>query len=294
MAVSEELKAHLLSGVSTLARAWDVTRTDGVVLGFTDHDGDLVIDGLSYKANTGLTARTLSQTTGLSVDNTEALGALSDMAIREEDIAAGRFDGARVRAWLVNWAEPAQRALLFRGEIGEISRKGGAFEAELRGLAEVLNQPQGRVYQRRCSAMLGDGACKFNLDQAGYRAEATVGEIAENRRLHFDGLGGHQPRWFEGGRLEVLDGAAQGLVGAVKVDRFEDGRRLVELWQALRAPLAAGDRVRLTAGCDKRAATCKAKFSNFLNFQGFPHIPSEDWLMSYPISGGRHDGGKRS
>ena len=44
--------------------------------------------------------------------------------------------------------------------------------------------------------------------------------------------------------------------------------------------------VRLVAGCDKRAVSCHNKFSNFVNFRGFPHLPSEDWIMA-PQAGGR-------
>ncbi|MFT6426340.1 MAG: hypothetical protein ACJAYH_002126 [Celeribacter sp.] len=33
------------------------------------------------------------------------------------------------------------------------------------------------------------------------------------------------------------------------------------------------------------------KFDNFLNFQGFPHIPGEDWLTSYPQSSDLNEGG---
>ena len=84
--------------------------------------------------------------------------------------------------------------------------------------------------------------------------------------------------WHERGRLRVLTGAAAGLIGmirtdrGVRTDRAEDGRR-VELWQALGAEVVPGDRVRLEAGCDKRAETCRAKFSNLARFRGFPHVP---------------------
>ena len=79
----------------------------------------------AFLASTGLTARALQQTTGLSVDNTEALGALSDASVSEADLLAGRFDGAEVRAWLVNWASVEDRVLQFRGTFGEVSRAGG-------------------------------------------------------------------------------------------------------------------------------------------------------------------------
>jgi len=49
-------------------------------------------------------------------------------------------------------------------------------------------------------------------------------------------------------------------------------------------------RFRVVAGCDKTAETCRAKFSNFLNFRGFPHIPGDDWVTAYPKNGAVHDG----
>ena len=134
MTMDAGLKAHLATGVTTVARAWAVTRADGLRLGFTDHDRDLEFDGLVFRADSGLSALAVEQATGLAVDNTEALGALSAAAITEADIDAGRYDGAEVMAWLVNWAEVAQRHVVFRGSIGEIERRGGAFKAELRGL----------------------------------------------------------------------------------------------------------------------------------------------------------------
>ena len=96
---------HLGTGITTTCRAWALTRRDGVVMGFTDHDRVLRFDGVAFRPDTGLTALALQQSTGLSVDNTEALGALCDAAIREEDIEAGRYDGADLRAWLVNWQD---------------------------------------------------------------------------------------------------------------------------------------------------------------------------------------------
>ena len=81
MGVSGEFLTHMQSGVTTVCRAWAITRRDGVTFGFTDHDLPLAFDGLSFKAETGLSAMALQQSTGLSVDNSEALGALSDAAV---------------------------------------------------------------------------------------------------------------------------------------------------------------------------------------------------------------------
>ncbi|NHB77960.1 DUF2163 domain-containing protein [Rhodobacter calidifons] len=279
----ETLLAHLASGSTTVCRAWTVRRRDGTVLGFTDHDRDVVIEGVVCRADSGLTARVLHQTTGLSVDNTEAYGALSSASISEADLLAGRFDGAEVRAFLVNWDAPGDHIEQFRGHIGEVSRSGGAFKAELRGLSERLNRPFGMAYTPGCSAVLGDSRCRFDLNQPGFTAEATVHQVDDGAGYVLAGVSGFDDHWFEGGRLEILAGAAAGLFGVVKNDRQENGLRRIDLWQSIGAEVIAGERVRLRAGCDKRPATCREKFSNFLNYRGFPHIPGEDWLASYPV-----------
>lgn len=285
MALGEGFIDHVQSGLTTLARCWLLRRKDGWARGFTDHDEDVVFGGVTFRADTGLTAHAIMQTTGLAIDNTEALGALSDASVTEADIRAGRFDGAEIEAWLVNWANPDERLLQFRGALGEITRSGGAFRAELLGLTETLNRPQGRVYQSACSAVLGDARCRFDLDQPGFSAELDVVAVEDDVRFTLDGATGQPERWFEKGCFKVLDGPGAGLVGVIKNERVGPGGRVVELWQAIRASVRVGDRVRIEAGCDKRHQTCRDRFDNIVNFRGFPHIPGEDRLLSVPVQG---------
>ncbi|MBE3639731.1 DUF2163 domain-containing protein [Mangrovicoccus algicola] len=292
MPVTGDFLTHLAGGHTTICRAWQLTRQDGAVFGFTDHDRDLAFGGTVFRAGTGLSADALSQTTGLAVDNSEASGVLSDSAVSEAELHAGLFDGAAVTSWIVNWTDPTQRAVQFRGSLGELRMEAGAFRAELRGLTEALNRSQGRLFQRGCSARLGDGHCGIDVTGPDYSVETAIAAMTGRSRLQLPPLGRYADHWFEQGRLEVLDGAAAGLSGHVKSDRSGPAR-LVELWQEIRGGLAAGDRVRLVAGCDKRAETCRVKFANFLNFRGFPHVPGEDWLMSYPARSGGNDGGSR-
>ncbi|MDG4649809.1 DUF2163 domain-containing protein [Roseibacterium sp. SDUM158017] len=290
----EGLDAHLATGVTGIARCWKLTRRDGRTYGFTDHDRDLVFDGVTFRAGTGLSAASLSQSTGLAVDNTEAVGALSDAAVTEADIAAGRFDGAAIEAWSVQWADPANRVIQFRGTLGEVSRANGAFTVELRGLAEALNVARGRVHQKSCPAVLGDADCGFDLATPGYSVELPVASAEGARVFTFAQAGGFEARWFERGVVSVLDGAAAGLSGAIKRDRPETGgARRVELWDSLRAEVAPGDRLKLVAGCDKRMETCRLKFSNILNFRGFPDIPGEDWMLAHPTRLSVRTGGSR-
>ncbi|NRB19461.1 MAG: DUF2163 domain-containing protein [Rhodobacteraceae bacterium] len=291
--LSPTFQAHVQGGLTTLCRTWAITRADGLVFGFTDHDQSLAFDGYSFKAGTGLTALALQQSTGLSVDNSEAIGGLSDVSVREADIEVGRFDGAEVRCWQVNWADVSVRWLMFRGSIGQLRRAGGAFHAELRGLSEALNRPLGRVYQKPCTAVLGDGACRFALDTPGYREEVPAEQVARGQDYRWQDLAGFEPGWFARGQLEVLSGAAQGLRGVIKQDRSDAQGRVIELWQPIRAEVLPGDMLRLQAGCDKRMQTCRLKFNNLINNQGFADIPGEDWVMSVPKQSGTNTGGSR-
>ncbi|WP_425039188.1 DUF2163 domain-containing protein [Primorskyibacter sp. S187A] len=294
MSVSEQMQAHLDTGLTTLCRAWAITRADGTIYGFTDHDCTLSFEGVTFRADTGLTALALQQSTGLSVDNTEALGALSDVSLREEDILAGRFDGASVQAWLVNWSDVAQREVVFRGTIGELTRIDGAFRAEVRGLADQLNRPFGRVIQKTCAAVLGDAQCRFDRDQPGYRFDGEVIQTDGRAAFIINPENTFAEDWFRHGACEVLDGAAKGLSGVIKRDTSQptQGRR-IELWEPLRAAIAPGDRVRLTAGCDKAFKTCRLKFNNLLNFQGFPDVPEDDWVVTAAPSAMTRNGGSR-
>ncbi|MGR3435038.1 MAG: DUF2163 domain-containing protein [Shimia sp.] len=285
------LHDHLATGLTNVARAWSITRRDGVSFGFTDHDLPLTFDGLTYEAEAGMTAQALTQTSGLAVDNTDALGALVHDKIAEADILAGRYDGAEVRAYEVNWRDVTQRRLAFKGTIGEVRRGAGAFEAELRGLTAALNEPQGRAYHRNCTAVLGDRACRFDTTIPGFAFEIALIGVEDRRILNVPPIDAIAT-WFDRGFVAVLDGAAQGLTGVVKRDDILPEARRLELWAPMRADLAPGDRIRVTAGCDKRIDTCAARFSNVANFQGFPHIPGEDWLTAVPKASGANTGGR--
>jgi uncharacterized phage protein (TIGR02218 family) len=283
---------HLATGTTTVCRCWAVLRRDGVKLGFTDHDEDLSFQGIAFRADTGMTARAFVQSTGLAVDNTEGIGALSDDAIREADIQAGRYDGASVTMWLVNWADTSQRSVRFAGSIGEIVRSGDSFRAELRGLTEGLNKPQGFVFQRTCSAVLGDHRCRVDLDRSEYRAEVEIEQVSDAKTFTFATFPTFKGGWFERGMLAVLDGDGAGLSGHIKVDRTTGSGRRIVLWQSIQAELKPGERIHVLAGCDKLFRTCRNKFDNIMNFRGFPSIPGEDWLMAYPNDRTPNNGGR--
>lgn len=272
-ALPPDLAARLGDGATTLCRCWALTRRDGTVLGFTDHDRDLAIGGVTYAARTGLEAAEASAELGFAVSGGDVAGALTSLGLTEADIAAGLYDGAGVETWLVDWASPQARILLDVSTIGEIRRSGNAFVAELRGLMDQLDIERGRTYRAACGADLGDGRCRVDL--AGFRTTGTVSSVPEPGTLVASLAGSFADGFFTAGRLAWTSGANAGRAADVRA--LTGGR--IELWQAPPSVPMAGDAFTLSAGCDKSLATCAQKFANVANFQGFPHMPGNDFVL---------------
>lgn len=290
--VPAALQAKLDSGVTTLCRCWILTRGDGVVQGFTDHDRDVTLDGVLCRAGTGLTGSEATQQLGLAVTGAEISGALAGDCLTESDLAAGRYDAARVDMFVVDWSEPALLLLAARGTLGEIRREGAAFTAEFRGLADRLSQESGRLYTAACATDLGDGHCKIDLSDPRFSGGGNVVALAGISIFTASGLDAFEEGWFSGGRLVWTSGANQPLAVEIKRHRFEQGATLIELWHAMPEPIAPGDAFAIRAGCDKRFVTCRDRFDNVVNFRGFPHIPGNDFVMRYAVSGEPGNDGK--
>jgi uncharacterized phage protein (TIGR02218 family) len=284
--IPTSLQAKLDSGVTTLCRCWRVTRRDGVVLGFTDHDEDVVIDGVTCRASTGLTASEATQQLGLATTGVEISGALAAESLSEDDLAAGRYDAADIEMWLADWSDPSLCVLLAKGVIGEVRREAQAFTAELRSLANRLDEESGALFTATCSADLGDARCTIDLTDAAYHGSGAVDALVATSSFHASGLDSFADNWFTAGKRTFTSGANSGFAVEVKTHRVAADGVLIDLWQAMPQPIAAGDSFSVTAGCDKRFATCRDRFSNGVNFRGFPAIPGDDFVMSYAVQGG--------
>lgn len=285
-----DLASHLASGATTLCHCWRLVRRDGGVLGFTDHDLDIVFGGTTFAAHSGVELAEVDARLGFSVGGTEVAGALVSDVLNEQDLAAGRYDGASVETWLVNWSSPAQRLLLDVTTIGEVRRTDTAFAAELRSMAYKLDQDTGRLYQLTCSADLGDARCGVALATPAFTTTRPV--------LHTDGritctvdLHDFADRWFSAGSIAFTSGLNTGARVAIKEHRAASAGAVISLWTPMPATISPGDAVTLVAGCDKGLATCGAKFKNVVNFRGCAHMPGNDVVTAYASTSVVMDGG---
>ncbi|SLN77029.1 DUF2163 domain-containing protein [Roseisalinus antarcticus] len=289
--LSPALQAHLDDGITSLSWCWRILRADGVALGFTDHDRVLTFDGTGFEPESGFAASEIRSGSDLAVDAQDATGVLTSDRITETDILDGRWDNADVELWRVNWADPDQRVLMRRGAVGQIRRGRMAFVAEVRSLAHVLGQTVGRTFQAGCDAALGDARCGIDLDDVAYKGIGVITDLLRDRAFLASGLAGFAAGWFTSGTITWTSGANAGRITEVLAHDLADGIATLTLLEAPVRSIAEGDAFTARAGCDKRIATCAAKFTNTANFRGFPHIPGQDAVLRYASQDGSHDGG---
>lgn len=286
------IQAKAAAGCSTLARCWRVTRADGAVYGFTEHDQPIDALGITFEARTGLSASDASKDLGFGVSDHEIAGGLSSEAITEEDIAAGLWDGAAVEMFLVDWENTKDVIHEFSGTTGQMRRTDTAFAVEIEGPQRQARTPQGRVYQRRCDARLGDSRCGVNLAQAVYTGTGQVLSTLNETSFAVSGLSAFQDEWFDFGVLTWTSGPNAGTSADIRSHRA-GVTVVIDLWQPARSPISPGDFFDIEAGCDKKGVTCRRKFNNYLNFRGFETMPGDSAILETPGENDTKDGSSR-
>jgi uncharacterized phage protein (TIGR02218 family) len=261
------------NSLTTLAFIWRIDRRDGITLGLTSHDRDLTIDGLIYRAAPGMIPSALERQDGFDPDSIELTGALTSDAITEDDLAAGRWDGATLRVSAVNWEAPDVEPLfLARGELGMVETGEGGFSAELRGPAALLEAPVVDETTPECRASLGDRRC--GVDMAGRRRFASVASV-NGMSVTVDVSAAEGA--YVAGMLRWLDGENSGIDSRI----VASSGTMLTLREPPYFAVTPGTRVELIEGCDRRFSTCVTRFANVANFRGEPHLPGNDLLTRY-------------
>ncbi len=259
--------------VASLAFCWRLERKDGAGLALTSHDRALTVAGIRYEPSPGMTPSAIRSEMGLEPRSSEVAGALSNAAIGEADLLAGRWDGAALQLTAVDWESPDEEVVeLLSGTLGQAAAKDGEYSVDLLGAAVGLERPVCPLTSPECRAELGDPRCR--ADMAGRSLRARVVSAA-GHVIQVD-----QPvdERFRFGRVRFLEGAAN---GEVRIILGAAGREL-SLRSAPSGMPGAGTAVEIIQGCDKRLETCVVRFGNAPNFRGEPHLPGNDLLTRYP------------
>lgn len=280
------LVAHLAGTATTLARCWKLTRLDGTVLGFTDHDQPLSFDGVTYEPRTGFTASQFASESGLAIDDQDISGALSSDRISEADIQNGLYDGALIEFFFVNWRNVAEREAIQTYRLGPVTTTPGEITATLDGLATRAQEEKALILSRgACGRRFGDALCGIDLNNPAYRATGSVTELSTDRSFNVSGVG-FVSGWSTNGRLIWQTGAnaGQDVPVADQTRQTVGGVSVVAiiLAQVPVNPVAIGDSFTLVAGCDLTFEKCGV-FGNRRAFLGAPHMPPDARVVEgYP------------
>lgn len=264
------LASHYALSCTTVCTCLKVTRADGVVVGFTSADEQIVVSSVSYAP--GFDVSSLQSTDTLGVDNMELTFLALDELLPEADLLAGLWDNAVFEIFECNRASPADGVnVLKRGTTGEVQLRRSKYTVEFRSLAQALQQTQGITTSKGCRSRLGDAKC--TVDLTGFTFTGTLTAVTSARQLA-DTSRAEDVDYFGEGLLTLNTGAAAGFTRKIKA--FASGAFSLSL--PLPFVPAVGDSYTAVAGCRKREEDCRDKFLNILNHQGEPHLPGLDAL----------------
>jgi uncharacterized phage protein (TIGR02218 family) len=261
-------KESIIGEVLTLTTCWEVKLRSGEILGFTEAEKNLTIDGVLYHAKSGFSRSAIESDATLATDNLEVAGIIDHEIIRHEDLLSGKFDHAKVSIFLVDIMHPESGKLQLRtGFLGEVTLNDSGFTAEIRGLLQAFNQTIGELYSPQCRAQLGDSRCKVDLEskcQVG-KIQKVVGIDAFMSTLtEADG-------YYKYGKIKFDCG--------FETEVVEHLSSKIIISEAPPSGLKVNLAFKIYPGCDRALSSCINKFQNALNFRGEPFISEVEALL---------------
>lgn len=250
-----------------MAYALKITRTDAQVFGFTSHDVDDVVSGVTYAANPGLNVTAIVIAANAAVGNLELRTLHDGTVFTLKDVLNGVWRNAAFQIFRYNYAAlTAGIDTILAGTLGEFELRDGELVVELRDLRQYLQQPVGEASSKTCRYRLGDDRCRKDL--TAFTVNGTLTSVTSNQVFR-DNSRTEAADWFGEGEITFTGGANDGIRAKVK-DYAANGTFTLAL--PLLGTVAIGDTYTAIAGDRKRLEEdCRDKFDNVVNFGGEPH-----------------------
>ena len=179
--LSAGMETHLALSSTTMAFCFQVARTDGVVIGGTEHSLPLSLDisdgngTVTYEPAVGFSRTALEVTNDFQPNNLTLSGAFDSVGITKADLRAGRYRGAVVKIFMVNWAKLADGIVPWGAYLpGEVAVATG-FEVQLRGVIDRYSNDIVNEIVGPCHLELGEAVqCRVQLDPPAWSATTAV------------------------------------------------------------------------------------------------------------------------
>lgn len=271
------LIALLNSGAQFLmADLYTLTLSGGFIARYTSADTDLTSGGNVFSKFLLSRSRT-KISVGVEVDtlDIEVIAAATDLLNGTAWLTAvrnGALDGAKLKlekVFMPTWGDTSLGSIiLFQGRVSDVSLGRSAAKLTVKSELDLLDTQLPRnFYQSGCLNTLFDNAC--GKSKAAYAVTGTVS--AATVSMINTGLA-QATDYFSLGTITFTSGQNNGVTRSVRA--FSGGAFTLAL-PLVTAP-AIGDQFTAYPGCDKVKATCETKFSNVINFRGFPFVPDPE------------------
>lgn len=247
--------------------------TNGLVVRLTDYPRDLTMSWHVYKSDSGYQFTGSQAGASMSPGALDLEGISTLTGVSRDLVASGVFDNARMYVFATQWNAPVEdHEPIGAGVLGKTTIEDDRYRIEMMMLADVLGQSVGRSYTPGCTKTFGGqeyAGCKVNLGAitvTGSITHVTGGAVFR------DAARTEPDDWFGSGYVRWTSGDNVGLKPQEVKAYAADGT--ITTFESAYYPVQVGDEYELVPGCRKRLEDCRDKWSNVLNFGGFPSVPT--------------------
>lgn len=252
-------------------------------LGYTSLDVpvELPAHGIIFYPSAGLLPSTI-ESQASHPSNLE-LGTVFDFDMTEADILAGKWNGAKIELWRMNYlALEMGEELLFSGIISTITNQQDKFQAELEGLSSRMDGNFGHLTSRICRRVgtftQFPGECGYSASTSGSgnwqnKRTLTVEEVTDRTHIKLTRIEDVPNDFYVNGKMECLTGGNEGIAREIQVATGASTDTVdVILKRPFPLTISVGDTFELTVGCNGTLNRC-VYFNNVINRSAEDYVP---------------------
>ncbi len=285
--ISNELKAHKLGDLRTVAYCLSITskyNTTGTPdYSFTTHQEPIVFDGVTYTSTPNVIPSAIETNGNMNNGTLDCSGAFIITGLDIDNLQSGYLDGASFIIFEVNYNDLTAGSMeLFRGEFGDVTGGDYTYNTEIQGMESVFDRTIGSAVQKNCGVQFCSTRCGLNA--ATYTIAGAVVSTVTSRRVFTVTSGSGlvaTDDYYGNGLITWKTGYNARLTRVV--DSWDQATRTITLIEDMPYTVTPGDTFDIIAGCRKRySEDCITKYSNGVNFQGYPYAPTEEEFNKIP------------
>lgn len=284
--ISANLSARITDGETTLTECLLVTKRDGLQIGFTKLNADVVFEGITYRAAPAMDLTNVGIEAGLNVDESQLRAAFVEGFATKAQLRGRQFEDAAFVRFFIDWQHPDDGPVIVqKGRIGRIPEADNTFSAELHSLSALAQRPIGDICSPTCRhKRLGDSGCQLEMTKThptlmtalrviGLTVTAVID--AQTFRCSSDGL---PDDYFTDGIIYWTSGDNNGLEQDVLSHTNYGSIAEIVLQEPMPSAISVDDVFTGEWGCDRTLAACQS-VNNVVNRDAEDYLPGRSKVL---------------